>query len=643
MIPFIYSRFDIVWPDTSATSDSRTGVDALTYGLSTLVMSFDVFGGLPSQRNRQPRTGRSLGSIFSRRRAGNDYAKWTRKFSLGNGPAEWVSEYLISKESGKMLGTLVALAIARMERLESFVWDMPTGIVRDVWDALSYLGESQEEGNARLQSIWIRCHDSKSTNSPSSHDAPLHQTQIIIPSHPHGHSHPLPMPSSAPLNTSSNGRDYLAESYRKIEHPNFSILSAMQSITVLEIDEPAYLEELSILVERSAETLRTLRIGAATIWHPRSWATPDTETPSTSTPVVSSMSYLTSGGMLGMVMSKLYDCRKQTRPIVDLSQEEGNPTKHPDEPEPEGIAVPIVPANIALPLSPPMSADSDRNTLEVDHTVVSPTDLSHHDDIPLPPLNVPLETFNNQTLTSEPVAKLPFRNPLNSPTSNHSSAEHLKGRHLSRSKPFDRSNRRKLKLQTLELEKVPLSIQVMQKTIDMRCLTSLTLLNCESDEELWKTLRRTYCPRPNYSASSGDLISAGSEYYLNLKRIHTNNVSSALIGFLKETLAPNTLEWLFLQDRDTPGSKVKIDQIYRGPLRRHRASLKKLMIDSGEKSRIEGSRSRSNTKWEKWVFNREVLAFVTGGKMTSLRELAMSVEYKDWVCIKIACILSALT
>ena len=41
-IPHIYSRFDIVWPDAHATTDPRTGVDALTYGLATLCMG-DVF------------------------------------------------------------------------------------------------------------------------------------------------------------------------------------------------------------------------------------------------------------------------------------------------------------------------------------------------------------------------------------------------------------------------------------------------------------------------------------------------------------------------------------------------------------------------------------------------------------------------
>ena len=52
------------------------------------------------------------------------FSQYTRKFSLGNGPSDWVQEYLITKEGGKMLGTLVALTVARMPNLETFIWDV---------------------------------------------------------------------------------------------------------------------------------------------------------------------------------------------------------------------------------------------------------------------------------------------------------------------------------------------------------------------------------------------------------------------------------------------------------------------------------------------------------------------------------------
>ena len=116
---------------------------------------------------------------------------------------------------------------------------------------------------------------------------------------------------------------------------------------------------------------------------------------------------------------------------------------------------------------------------------------------------------------------------------------------------------------------------------------------------------------------------------MNLKRIHTDAVSSSLINFLKDTLAPNSIEWLFLQEGRPYTSSVTIDAIYRGPLRRHKASLKKLMIDSSD--RTLGGRAALNHRWKKWIFNREVLNFVTSGKMSSLRELGMAVDYRDWV------------
>ena len=132
--PLIYSRFDIVWPDTNGTAEPRVGVDALTYGLATLVMREDLFEhSAPrshvSSESCQTYTCTHCGSTnytnqnsrlhpkALKTRRGNYYSQFTKKFSLGNGPAEWVEEYLVTKECGKMLGTLVALSIARMPNL----------------------------------------------------------------------------------------------------------------------------------------------------------------------------------------------------------------------------------------------------------------------------------------------------------------------------------------------------------------------------------------------------------------------------------------------------------------------------------------------------------------------------------------------
>ena len=131
----IYSRFDIVWPDTLNSTEPRAGVDALTYGLATLVMREDLFEsphlangelkttachnlrcnhcGLVNTVNIRP----DLGSQPWKSRRGNFFSQFVKKFSLGNGPPDWVQEYLVTKESGKMLGTLVALSLARMPNL----------------------------------------------------------------------------------------------------------------------------------------------------------------------------------------------------------------------------------------------------------------------------------------------------------------------------------------------------------------------------------------------------------------------------------------------------------------------------------------------------------------------------------------------
>jgi hypothetical protein len=66
---------------------------------------------------------------------------------------------MITKESGKMLGTLVALAVARMINLETFIWDMPTGVLRDVWLALSSLQDKSPPGHCRLERVLVRWHD----------------------------------------------------------------------------------------------------------------------------------------------------------------------------------------------------------------------------------------------------------------------------------------------------------------------------------------------------------------------------------------------------------------------------------------------------------------------------------------------------
>ena len=58
----------------------------------------------------------------------------------------------------------------------------------------------------------------------------------------------------------------------------------------------------------------------------------------------------------------------------------------------------------------------------------------------------------------------------------------------------------KLRLQVLELERVPLSIYVLQKAFDWTTLKSLTILDCAYHESLWRMLRRQF--RPQLSTNS---------------------------------------------------------------------------------------------------------------------------------------------
>lgn len=612
------------------------------------------------------------------RRTNNNFAQYIRKFSLGNGPTEWVQEYLISKESGKMLGTLVALAIRKMVFLETFVWDMPTGILRDVWLALSSLGRICVYEDPRLQRIHIRCHDNKSTTSPVHTQITGALAQSHSPIQAAGAAVPQQSTSAASGgvggSTDALGgytrESLLAKSYLNVEHPNFSILPSLKSITVLNIDELAYLDELSVLIERSIERLRELRLGAANLGHAKNWSVLD----STSLPNATNagMTYAVAGGMLGMALCKIHDCRSQSRALKrnaqsgeeTLKQESvelvadnflGSPSSH------------IVPTALAKPTNFP----SEEGPETQDSTWLGPPPHLFQ------PISIP--TVSNATATgrmTEPVAdSLSSITALPRSQSEHATAHELLGgtipirsASLSTSSLFQNrvswmsptsghklfsdtttvngrsSKHKKLRLEILELEKIPLCVPILQKTINWTVLTTLTLLNCDSDEEFWKALRRMHVPRANISST---LISPTSnpvhsprpylkkapstplsEYTLRLKKVHTNNVSPSLIAFLKDALAPNTLEWMFLQDGWGSVSKVTVESIYKGPLRRHRDSLKKVMIDSGGK---RSSGSGRNTKWKKWMISQEVLSFVTSGKMSALRELAIAVEYKHWV------------
>ena len=619
-IPQIYSRFDIVWPDGLTTTDNRTGVDALTYGLATLVMAKDVFGEATNQKcsnhhiHRCSQCGRldqcphpaRAASTWQKTRRGNDFAQYTRKFSLGNGPADWVQEYLITKEGGKMLGTLVALAVGRMRNLETFIWDMPTGVLRDVWLALGSLAEREDGHECRLEKVWVRWHDNSEASSP-----PGNPTLI-----PHGQQsgNPLAIPSlPAPL--------FQVPPYPRVEFPTFSILPPLRNLSVLDIDELPYVQEMSVLIARSFRRLRELRVGLAqhaeyNTWErlPEDGMAPNTVNPPSST-----------GGFLGILLGGLNDTFDESCTIdaVDstknsaCSTTETMPaqtasTQSTGVPSREPAAVGQVQEVHEASILPNMS--TMKETLENPSAHVVNLDVKMHD------LTDPLA---NQTVASQPTRDCSTESGRGLPSS-----------------PL------KLQLDVLELERVSISIPVLSRSVEWCHLTTLTILGCRHHDQLWRALRKKFCPQPCFGIPSSShttplkssctpstpkVPSTPQDYPLKLKRLHTDSVSAALIAFVKDTLAPDSLEWLFLQENSLYNSSVTIDQIYRGPLRRHRRSLKKLLIGSGEQTDEGGDAAGGpSTHHRRWTLNREVLTFILSGRMSSLREMAVAIDYKDW-------------
>ncbi|KAF2433709.1 hypothetical protein EJ08DRAFT_583424 [Tothia fuscella] len=632
-ISHIYSRFDIVWPDDTSSSVQRTGVDALTYGLATLVMAEENFGEAPWQRQQyQMDPGASLDPYpIPARRRGNYYAQYTKKFSLGNGPRDWVQEYLISKEGGKMLGTLVALAVSRMRVLETFIWDMPTGVLRDVWLALSSLAERGDEQECRLERVWIRWHDNSQLDNPDPNLGPIPPPPI------HNNQMPpqQPPPSIAVLasvNMSTTQTVPALTAFDRVEHPTFSVLPALKSLSVLDIDELPYLDEMSVLIARSQHKLKELRIGIAPQVHQRDWVgvwdgdTLQQVDYNTNRPMESRLGEKRLGGVLGVILGRIYNMRNNADTQRTHSASSSRSIRNSidkgitiaPQPTDSGIVQEDVPPQTPQQTHqiPETAPENNRVFIEevLDETTPQPPRDGRESSQPEQDTETPTPAPQQEA----PKTDAPATGPVISgrPIPLRSSRKH--GPYLNGS----------LKLETLELERVPLSVLVLQKAFDWTILTSLTLLHCQDHEQLWKVLRRNYSPTSPYN-SAQQAKAAGKvrlEYGLSLKKIHTNSVSPSLIAFLKETLAPNTLEVLFLQEARSYNSTVTIDQIYRGPIRRHRTSLRKLIIDSSDKA----DDSFGSTRWRRWMLTHEIISYITSGRMSNLRELGVALDYQHW-------------
>ena len=572
-----------MWPDASASAPHHAGVDALSYGLATLVMGNNVFCE-EQQRGSANAASSSVavcgncgctneevaepGGLLRRMRRGNHYAHYTRKFSVGNGPYAWVQEYSIGKETGKMLGTLVALAVARMVNLESFVWDMPTGVLREIWIALASLADrKQQHEECRLERVWVRWHDNS--------DNPRRTVLVCVPllgeqQQSPGHHDRLALDRSQSFRSK----------YAHVEYPTLSVLPPLKSLSVLDIDEASYLEEMGVLIERSRDRLRELRIGIALKIFQSTWLKPSEEID----PALAAGSYVTSnvallgwprpGGVLGILLDQPTALSAERKELRQEEAQNVNTTEVADN-----------------------AAASQAN----DQSLVGSQQNDAADDRPQN------KTHNGDSSASKTPKK---PSPVNSSGSR---------------KP----NRPRLKLETLELERVSLSIPVMLRTFDWSRLTTLTILRCEKHEKLWKALARQYAPVKGSTTKSSQHDRL--EYPLKIKNIHTDSVSSSLLLFIKEAVAPNSLESVFLQESPGYFSTISVDRIFRCVLQGHRLSLRKVLLDSTERA-SSGKEMASSTAWKKWLATREILSFLTSG-MPRLRELGIAMHSKDWVSI----------
>ena len=621
-------------------------MDALTYGLATLCMGNISAATFQDQFQcsncgtlnvAECSHGLALGPRNEQRRLGNHYPQFTRKFSLGNGPPDWVQEYLITKESGKMLGTLVALAVARMVNLETFVWDMPTGVLRDVWMALSSLQTRNATRDCRLERVWVRWHDNSESSSLATGPDTNPATNGVNTA-----SSMTAIGWVVPAGTGSQSPSApLSYSQARVEYPTLSVLPPLKSLSVLDIDELDYLDEMSVLIAKSKDRLRELRVGISEKAYKRdfanAWDGPDLHQVdhTASWPGESTIGEKRLGGVLGVLLGRVFDIRKnrkaksQRRNRVaavtasspnslsefqtmeshitgpadiqnsDTLQEyasgiiESDTYNHDnDNKEPDANEGTILNPGVTFDLndhplanSPtifdlnsepgnpgvgPTLSDIDSLTALISgHDISEPAGSSDHSALPLDStgstdadINPPAATVAPQNTAEGPHQTITHPEVLMEQPLRRSQSQSQKHLHFSDSHSSERERLEgKLRLQTLELERVSLSVAVLQKGFDWSVLTNLTLLDCQQHDRMWTMLRKHFQPSPLSGSHSNSKHppSSSLQYHLNLKKVHTDATSAALISFLKETLAPNTLETLFLQDRKrSSGTNVTI-------------------------------------------------------------------------------------
>lgn len=528
---------------------------------------------------------------------------------MANGPSKWTSDSIISTEYGKMLNTLVAISIQRMENLESFKWDMPTGLSSDVFMALASLDDQPDDQPCRLEQVWVRWHDSRSTDGSSSTSGDFIEDPLLAPPPP---PPPVPFPPDQPPSAPSSTAESIGSlnpnpaslpsrrvpySENVVEYPTFSVLPPLKSITVLEIDQVAYLDELSFLLERSIPVLKELRLSVANKvkdedfvqikGDQRNLQQVDLEA---RWPGESNIGNRRLGGVLGVVLGRVYNLRKHWP---------SHPSNGPKtDPPPEGLAPPgFVVATTQVTITSNVVTTEALNTFAGAQLEDLSSGIDAEDGRPI--------SVDTSQLDGEAFAP------------------QEQGGELAD----------KVALEVLELARIPIHTWLCANAFDWTVLTSLTILQCPGQEKLWRALREQHRPtlvntRPRRSSSRQSARETW-QYHLKLRHIHVDVTTFALMNFLKETLAPNSLEVLFLHDRRrSMVPPVPIRHIFTGPIKRQHLSLKKLLLDSAHPDKVN---NMGDARKMQWALPLETIHYITSGKMSNLRELSVCIDSANMV------------
>ncbi|KAK4142626.1 uncharacterized protein C8A04DRAFT_29756 [Dichotomopilus funicola] len=229
VIPRLYSRFELNWPGALGHPEIReeSGSDALTRGLSTLCI-----GSSFARTVNRSRTIPGEQQHQQHRLPDNDFA------------------------NGELLSILVAGAIRKMVNLETFVWDIPTGASSCIFEALSSLAH-QPGNDCKLSNVWVRCDDNTMRRRLAGlpgHSAVFKRFNPGIHSMTYLGHLPRPHEDLPPPGGPVRYSEY------HCEYPTFSVLPPLKRLTVTDVDELGYLDEMATFIGRSKETLEELTV-----------------------------------------------------------------------------------------------------------------------------------------------------------------------------------------------------------------------------------------------------------------------------------------------------------------------------------------------------------------------------------------------